>query len=525
MLRAAGVCVLSVSSLTIAYPALRAEGSGQKISRIWGELYRAPEQTPSAFETLKEKTKGKPPNASMQERLRGWNQMAIDMSGVDHTPPVEGDSREWAQQYGPGRASRAMAVVHLAMFEVINAFYGRYDSYIEAPAAPPAASIEAALAQAAHDTLHVLYSAQGPLCDEQLEQDMRDIPDGHSKREGAAFGALIAASVLARRAGDASDHAEPRVGIEFIPSEDPGMWRQDPISQDPLALGVHWGNVTPFVIDSAERFRAEVPPDISSVEYAAAYHEVQRLGGDGIVTPTERTPEQSFIGTFWAYDGTPSLCAPPRLYNQILMTIVDQMGTDFVDTARLLALANVAMADAAIAVWDSKWHYQVWRPITGIRESDRGTGPTRLGDGNPLTSGDRSFTPLGAPASNLNGPNFTPPFPSYPSGHAGFAGALFQTLRHFYGTDDIPFTFVSDEWNGVTKDNTGTVRPRLPRTFSSLSQAEEENGQSRIYLGIHWAFDKTAGIEQGRRVADYVYQNAFRPSERVPGGGRGGLIP
>ena len=121
--------------------------------------------------------------------------------------------------------------------------------------------------------------------------------------------------------------------------------------------------------------------------------------------------------------------------------------------------------------------------------------------------------PLGAPASNLTGPNFTPPFPSYPSGHGGFGGALFQTLRRFYGTDRVPFTFVSDEFNGVTKDNTGNVRPLMPRFFSTLSQAEDENGQSRIYLGIHWHFDKVEAIAQGRRVADYVYDHAFQSNQ------------
>ncbi len=158
------------------------------------------------------------------------------------------------------------------------------------------------------------------------------------------------------------------------------------------------------------------------------------------------------------------------------------------------------MADAGIAIWESKYHYHLWRPVTGIREAD-GNGSHR--------GADPTFTPLGAPASNLTGPNFTPPFPSYPSGHAGFGGALFQTLRNFYGTDRIAFTFVSDEFNGETLDNEGHVRPLRPRRFASLSQAEEENGQSRIYLGIHWAYDKTEGIAQGRRVADYVFRRAF----------------
>jgi len=250
---------------------------------------------------------------------------------------------------------------------------------------------------------------------------------------------------------------------------------------------------------------------MNSALYTMAYQEAKRLGGDGIITPTARTPEQTLIGTYWAYDGTPSLCAPPRLYNQVVVQLAGQMGSNDVQLARLLALANTAMADAAIAVWDSKFYYNFWRPVTGIREADPGTGPTGMGDGNRFTLCDPTFTPLGAPASNLNGPDFTPPFPSYPSGHAGFGGAVFQVLRQFYGTDRIPFTFVSDELNGVTHDNEGNVRPLIPRHFDTLSQAEEENGQSRIYLGIHWRFDKTGGIAQGRHVGAYVMSNAFLP--------------
>jgi hypothetical protein len=197
------------------------------------------------------------------------------------------------------------------------------------------------------------------------------------------------------------------------------------------------------------------------------------------------------------------------------MQIAQRAELSAMEMARLMALVNVAMADAGIAVWESKYFYEYWRPITGIRESDPGTGPSGLGDGNPATHGDVNFMPLGAPASNLHGPNFTPPFPAYPSGHAGFGGALFETLGNFFGTDAIAFTFVSDEFNGVTKGHNGNVRPLRPRSFSLLSQAEEENGQSRIYLGIHWTFDKTKGIAQGRRVADYVFEHAFPPTNET----------
>src|SRR5207237_10182633 len=183
------------------------------------------------------------------------------------------------------------------------------------------------------------------------------------------------------------------------------------------------------------------------------------------------------------------------------------------ERARLLSWVTVAMADTAVSVCEAKYTYDLWRPITAIRESDPGTGATGRGDGNDATVGDPTFTPLGAPASNLVGPNFTPPFPAYPSGHAGLGGALFETIRRFYGTDHIGFTFVSDEFNGVTKDHNENVRPYMPRSFSTLSQAEEENGQSRIYLGIHWHFDKTSGIRQGEKVADYVFNHAFLPIE------------
>ncbi len=254
------------------------------------------------------------------------------------------------------------------------------------------------------------------------------------------------------------------------------------------------------------------PPLLDSLQYANSFAEVKSLGGDGVITPTIRTENQRRIGIYWAYDGVPGLGAPPRLYNQIALQIGKERGLNGIELARLMALVNISMADAGIAIWESKFFYNFWRPVGGIRESDPGTGPSQTGDGNALTIGDVGFTPLGAPASNTTNLNFTPPFPAYPSGHAGFGAAMFQVLRNVLATDNVPFTFVSDEFNGVTRDNTGNVRPLQPRSFATLSQAEEENGQSRIYLGIHWSFDKTAGIAQGKNVSNHVMAKVYQPA-------------
>ena len=450
--------------------------------------------------------------------VRDWNQIAIDASGLDHTPSDA--SHVFGHQLGPGRSSRAMAIVHLAIFESVNAVEGGYKSYIGLASAKVGTSFPAAVAQAAHDTLVALFPSQEARLNAFLAEDLSEIPDGQLKTNGIALGQRAASAVLATRATDGSQYEELTVGMgqdNFHTSNDPGKWRQDPISQIGVALGVKWGEVKPFVLERGDQFRVPLPPSLDSAEYAAAFNEVKLLGGDGLATSTTRTTEQTQIGIFWAYDGTPSLCAPPRLYNQVAMRIAHKMGTDTdaLDLARLLALVNVAMADAGIASWESKYYYQYWRPVTGIREADEKTGPSGLGDGNQFTIGDPIFSPLGAPASNLMGVNFTPPFPAYPSGHAVFGGALFQTLRNFYRTDRIAFTFISDEFNGVTKGvNESSPRPIVERRFSSLSQAEEENARSRIYLGIHWAFDATEGVKQGNRVANYVFKNLLQPHHR-----------
>ena len=434
------------------------------------------------------------PPAEAAAWVKYWNQVAIDASGRSHT-------QAYREQVGPGRSSRAMAIVHIAVFDALNAILGGYESYTGLAPASPDASLKTAIAHAAHDTLIDLFPLQIDITNEVLDEFLATATDDESTAAGTEVGRAAARAILQLRAEDGSNHAEPRIGVDFFPRDEVGAWGMDPISQIGVALGARWNEVTPFVMSSAEELRIPPPPNLLSPEYTTAFDEIVRLGGDGETTPTERTEEQTNIGIYWAYDGTPSLCAPPRLYNQVAVEIATQRGTGVLELARLLALVNVSMADAGIAIWESKYYYELWRPVTGVRRED----------GNPDTANDPSFTPLGAPASNVGGVDFTPPFPAYPSGHAGFGGSLFQVLRRFYGTDDIPFTFTSDELNGVTTDWEGVVRPLLPRSYANLSEAEEENGQSRIYLGIHWAFDKTEGITQGRNVADLVFDTVFRP--------------
>lgn len=441
------------------------------------------------------------------DALESWSTATMDAVAIDHTPVALGETRIFGEQLGPTRTSRAMAIVHVAMFEAMNAIDPQYTSYAGITPQVRGAQVDgrAAVAQAAYDTLAVLYPSQEPRIKNDLNEFLGNSIRQPSTLRGIDLGHTCALSILARRTNDGSAHQEPVIGIDYQTKNTPGHWQQDPIGQAPIALGALWSGVKPFVLLTAGQFRTPPPPALESTDYAASFQEVFRLGGDGTPsgTSTIRTAEQTFIGKFWGYDGTPGLGTPPRFFNQIALAIAKQMGTQGLELARLLALVNVALADTGIATWESKYTYDFWRPITAIREAQR--------DRNPATMRDATWAPLGAPASNTNGPNFTPPFPAYPSGHAAFGAALFQILRRYYGRDDIAFTVVSDEFNGRTKDVDGTVRPLIPRSFSSLSEAEEENGQSRIYLGIHWSFDKTAGITQGRQVANHVFATTFLP--------------
>src|SRR4051812_228861 len=228
-----------------------------------------------------------PHGPSANEFLRHWNSMAVDASGLDHTPLALGDtSRVFGEQLGPARASRAIAIVHIAVFDAISAIDGRYETYTNIAPARPGASMSAAIAQAACETLDALFPSQHSTFDQTLAAELAQMHDNRPKLDGIEVGHRAAAAILALRSNDGSSQIEPRLGVQFFTSNDPGKWRQDPISRSGIALGAYWGLVQPFVLQSSTQFRAPVPPAINSPEYAVAYEEAKRLGGDGIVTPT-----------------------------------------------------------------------------------------------------------------------------------------------------------------------------------------------------------------------------------------------
>ena len=427
--------------------------------------------------------------ASEPDVVLEWNEVALDTLRADRA------------RRGPTQAARSMAIVQTAVFDTVNAVTRSSEPILADVRAGRRTRLDAAVASAAHDTLLDLYPQQKTALDAALAETLDRVPDGDRQRRAVKLGRRVARVVLAARADDGGNVIDNDTFVFIDPATNvaptidtvappvqitPGAWRPDPLNPTQKYLGVNWGSVKPFAIPGGDRFRPPHPPALDSPEYAAAYDEVKLLGAKD---SPERTEEQTEIGLFWAYDriytGT-----PVALYNQIVQTLAVQEGNTLEENARLFALANVAMADAGLCAWDCKQIENFWRPITAIRAGDI--------DDNPDTAPDPAWKPLGAPGGGVVF-DFTPPFPAYVSGHACFGAATFGVLEHFYGTDDVSFNLTSDELPGVT------------RSYDSFSQASEENGLSRIYLGVHWSFDNAEGQKMGRAVADYVVREVARP--------------
>jgi len=392
------------------------------------------------------------PGQSSADPIQTWNEAALQSIRAEKTPPPI--------------AARQLAILHIAMFDAANSVQRKYAPF-EVDVRAPEGSETAAASAAAHRVLSEFYPKRAGQFDKLLQQS------SDSSDKGAATGRYVAKEILAWRESDGADHE-----VRLVTTREPGQWRPTPPSfSKPLVP--QWPKMTCFALRRGFQFRSAGPPKMTSKEYTDAFNEVKQLGGK---TGSDRTRDQTEIAIFWA-DGEGTV-TPPGHWNRIAQGVARQQKLTLIESARLFALLNVAMADVSIACWDCKYHFNFWRPIHGIREADR--------DGNSDTAADRDWEPL----------IITPPFPSYTSGHSSFSGAAATVLAAVAGTDAIAFETTSD---GL---------PDVKRRFKGFWSAAEEAGMSRIYGGIHWQFDNTDGLAGGKMVAEHVLEKCMKPVKK-----------
>ena len=450
----------------------------------------------------------------MTDPILFWNSVAQECNRRDHTGVMTAHN-----QRGPTLSSRALAIVHIAMHDAyVLARAGasspvvRNDPYLPMAQRPPyshpgggapAEDIAAsAVGAAAAVALLNLYPALAGHINTQFAVFSAQRAADHAAHR---FGSAVGHNVLALRVNDGAQ-PDPDDSIpDYISSPAYGAHRADPLDVGQGFLGVRHGFVRPFAVSSFHNLAKY--PAFGSANYLKDHREVRLKGATASYPASTRTPLETVMGIFWAYDGVKDIGTPPRLYNQILQVISTSKGLTPEQNARLFLLANIAMGDAGILAWFYKYHFDLWRPIVGIREFDTDMGPGASAPGSTLSPDcDPFWRPLGAPKTNNRDErvrSFTPPFPAYPSGHATFGAAAFHAARLYLaaigkatiasnGTDDISFSFVSDELNGVSVDPDDTVRTRHLRSFTGLHEAIYENSISRIFLGVHWRFDGTS---------------------------------
>lgn len=360
------------------------------------------------------------------------------------------------------------ALVHLAIYDAVNAIDGKHTAYAIHPASPTAgASQEAAAISAAYTILSRLFPQRAEALDAAYTSSLADIAEGPATDLGVAVGQEVATGLLEQRKNDG--RYEPG---SYTFSYEPGDYQSTPPGfPNPILPAL--GNVRPFAIPRGSFFRADGPPDLTSVKYTAEFREVKKMGS---ATSTARTPEQTEIAKFY-------LEGPATFWTRNYRDFIEGKELSTSDAARLYAMLSTAFADASIACWDSKYYFNAWRPVTAIQNADT--------DSNPGTGGDPSWQPL----------TVTPPHPEYPSAHACNTSAMNEVLGEFYGTREISMTLTS------------TVPGSMPRHFNNLEEQNQEVIEARILAGFHFRSANVAGIDLGRRVGRYIAARFFRPVE------------
>lgn len=373
-----------------------------------------------------------------------------------------------------------MAMIHGAMFDAINCISPVYEPFVfDGIPKEPGLEPNIAAAAAAFTVASQLYPTFINVWNSTFEESLNAFGASPSKQPSIDLGIQVANVILAARSNDGSDAA-----VDYQPGNQPGDWnRTPPAFLAPLLP--HWPDVIPFAMNSPDQFLPPAPPDLNSQAYAMAVDQVMKLGSK---SSTDRTADQTAIANFWADGG--GTFTPPGHWNRIAADTSLENHQSLIDSARTMALVNVALADAGISCWDAKYKYELWRPIDAIRKADS--------DGNPATVQDSNWTPL----------LVTPPFPAYTSGHSTFSAASARLLTRLFG-DNYSFSTQLDQPTNIDQINYDPTK-RVVRTFSSFEQAAEEASISRIYGGIHFLFDGQAGLTAGYSIGDLVYSTKLR---------------
>jgi len=413
------------------------------------------------FQYACEKNNGIPPADGLEqysnEVVLDWNVVSFEAMGGAAAP------------HGLA-ASRAHAMMHLAMHDALNAIAPRYQTYAYHQKNKQANPI-AAMATAAYEVLVVVADAsQKPALDSHLAASLAKVPEGDSKKEGIELGKKTAAAILEARKNDAASQNP----ISPIPPStgQPGIYQAVPPFD--FVFAPFWSELKPFSLESPDQFRVEPHPAINSVAYATAFEEIKRIGKKD---SPDRSNEQTAIAKFWYEDSDIG-------WNRVTRTIAQERKTDLLATARLFALVNMALADAYIAGWDSKFHYNFWRPYSAIRAAET--------DGNPNTVADLQWE-----SGEVN-----PPVQDYPSTHSALGNAGATVLTALLG-DNVSFTMTS-----TTANPAGSTR-----TNPSFLQAADENAESRVLAGIHFRFSCEKGQELGNKIGAWTVKNHLKPLE------------
>jgi hypothetical protein len=381
--------------------------------------------------------------------IRLWNQIAADAIVVTGAN-------------APASSGVLIAIVQLAVYDAVAAIDGGYHPYATSIDAPAGASVDAAVAQSAHDVLVDLLPAQTAALGAQLAGTLAAIPAGVAKADGIWVGQRAAAGILANRAGDGRFANVP---YTFLPPG-PGIYQPTPpaFSQTPLVPWV--SQVRPFTMANPSQFRPGPPPSLASRTWANAFNLTKAFGD---LNSTLRSPEESEIAIFWTENTA-------RQWNRNIRAQAAREALDDIQTARLLAVTNTAMADAWIGCWDAKYHYSFWRPVTAIRQGDT--------DPRADTIGDTSWTPFVT----------TPNHPEYPAAHACVSTAASHALKRFFRRDHTTFP-MDAVVGGVT----------YVHTFTRYTDAGAEARAARIFGGMHYSFSNEAGARLARHVVRSMF--------------------